>query len=221
MVASCAICFPSGLLLSQQPDAFESLLASAQQAQARSEFDSAAEFYRQAVKLHPEVPEIRTNLGLMYYQTGKDQRAADEFRAAIRLQPSLFVPNLFLGLADLRLKRYEEAIPHLKQAAVSKPSEAQAQLGLGAAYRATGQPRLAIASYSQAVQLDGANAEARYHLGVAYLEQVEADARILLTRHKDSGYLQALIADNFADQHAWMQADEAYKKAVGSATFTA
>jgi len=218
MVASCAICFPSGLLLSQQPDAFESLLASAQQAQARSEFDSAAEFYRQAVKLHPEVPEIRTNLGLMYYQTGKDQRAADEFRAAIRLQPSLFVPNLFLGLADLRLKRYEEAIPHLKQAAVSKPSEAQAQLGLGAAYRATGQPRLAIASYSQAVQLDGANAEARYHLGVAYLEQVEADARILLTRHKDSGYLQALIADNFADQHAWMQADEAYKKAVGSAT---
>jgi len=221
VVVSCAICLPSELLVSQQPDAFESLLASAQQAQARSEFDSAAEFYRQAVKLHPEVPEIRTNLGLMYYQTGKDQRAADEFRAAIRLKPSLFVPNLFLGLADLRLKRYEEAIPHLKQAAVSKPSEAQAQLGLGAAYRATGQPRLAIASYSQAVQLDGASAEARYHLGVTYLEQVEADARILLTRHKDSGYLQALIADNFADQHAWIQADEAYKKAVSSATFPA
>lgn len=221
LVITCAICFPSGLLISEQPDAFESLLASAQQAQARSEFDSAAEFYRQAVKLHPEVPEIRTNLGLMYYQTGKDDRAADEFRAAIRLKPSLFVPNLFLGLADLRLKRYEEAIPRLKQAASSKPSETQAQLGLGAAYRATGQPRLAIAAYLEAVKLDAADAEARYHLGVAYLEQVEADARILLTHHKDSGFLEALMADNFADQHAWIQADEAYKKAMGSATFPA
>ncbi len=221
LVISCAICFPSGLLLCQQPDAFESLLASAQQAQARSEFEAAAEFYRQAVKLHPEVPEIRTNLGLMYYQIGKDDRAADEFRAAIRLKPSLFVPNLFLGLADLRQKRYEEAIPHLKQAAASKPADAQAQLGLGAAYRATGQPRLAIASYSQAAQLDRANAEARYHLGVSYLEQVEADARILLTRHKDSGYLQALMADNFSERRAWIQADDAYKKALSSATFPA
>jgi len=219
VVVSCAICFASRLLLSQHPDAFESLLTSAQQAQARSEFDSAAEFYRQAVKLHPEIPEIRTNLGLMYYQTGKDQQAADEFRAAIRLRPSLFVPHLFLGLADLRLKRYEEAIPHLRQAAVSKPSEAQAQLGLGAAYRATSQPRLAIASYLQAVKLDRTNADTWYHLGVTYLEQVEADARILLMRHKDSGYLQALMADNFSDRRAWIQADDAYKKAVTSATF--
>ena len=221
LVISCAICFPSGLLLCQQPDAFESLLASAQQAQARSDFDSAAEFYRQAVKLHPEVPEIRTNLGLMYYQTGKDQQAADEFRAALRLKPSLFVPNLFLGLADVRLKHYEEAIPHLKQAAVSKPSEAQAQLGLGTAYRATGQARLAVASYLEAVKLDPANAEARYHLGVTYLEQIEADARILLTRHKDSGYLQGLMADNFSERRAWIQADDAYKKALSSATFPA
>ena len=35
------------------------------------------------------------------------------------------------------------------------------------------------------------NADAWYHLGVSYLEQVEADARILLTRHRES----ALPAD--------------------------
>ena len=221
IVVSCAICFPSGLLLSQQPDGFESLLASAQQSQASSDFESAAEFYRQAVKIHPEIPEIRTNLGLMYYQTGKDQLAAEQFTAAIRIKPSLFVPNLFLGLADVRLKRYEEAIPHLRQAASSKPSEAQAQLGLGAAYAETDRPRLAIAAYLRATEIDSANADAWYRLGLTYLEQVEADARVLLRSHKDSAYLQALMADNFSERHAWIQADEAYKKALAAPAFPA
>ena len=169
--------------------------------------------------LHPESAELRTNLGLMYYQIGKNEQAAEAFRHAIRLEPSLFVPNLFLGLADLRLKRYDDAIPHLKRATVSKPTEVQTQLGLGAAYAAIGKPRLAIASYLQAAQLDATNADTWYRLGVTYLEQVEADARILLTRHKDSAYLQTLMADNFSERHAWIQADEAYKKALASSAF--
>src|SRR5512132_4408517 len=116
VVCCCLLCLRSGLAFTQQSDTFESLLVSAQQAQSTSDFQTAAAFYRHAVKFHPEIPEIRTNLGLMYYQTGKDQLASEEFRAAIRIKPSLFVPNLFLGLSDLRLKRYNEAIPHLKRA---------------------------------------------------------------------------------------------------------
>ena len=38
---------------------------------------SAAKFYRQAAELHPEIPELQANLGLMYYQTGKDQQAIE------------------------------------------------------------------------------------------------------------------------------------------------
>jgi tetratricopeptide (TPR) repeat protein len=219
VVCCCLLCLRSGLAFTQQSDTFESLLVSAQQAQSTSDFQTAAAFYRQAVKFHPEIPEIRTNLGLMYYQTGKDQLASEEFRAAIRIKPSLFVPNLFLGLSDLRLKRYNEAIPHLKRAAVSKPTEVQAQLGLGAAYAAIGKPRLAIASYLRATQLDATNADTWYRLGVSYLEQVEADARILLTRHRDSAYLQTLMADNFSERHAWIQADQAYRKALSSTVF--
>jgi len=53
----------NGAAFSQQPSEFESLLASAQQAQARGDFEAAAEFYRKAVTLRPEIPEIRANLG--------------------------------------------------------------------------------------------------------------------------------------------------------------
>ena len=68
-----------GLAFSQQPSDFESLLASAQQAQAREDFEAAAEFYRKAASPHPEIAELKANLGLMYYQTGKDQQAIDAF----------------------------------------------------------------------------------------------------------------------------------------------
>ncbi len=207
----------SGSAYSQGPDQFESLLASAQQAQAGSDFEAAAGFYRQAIAFHPEIAEIRANLGLMYYQTGRDEQAADAFRQAIRLNPSLFVPNLFLGLDYVKLKRSLEAIPYLKKAAVLRPTDAQAQLGLGQAYAGTANTRLAIRSYLRAVELDPGNADTWYRLGVSYLEQVEADARVLLTRHKDSAYLQALMADNFSEQHAFVQAAEAFKKAAAAA----
>ena len=196
----------------QQPDPFESLLALAQDAQARSDFPAAAEFYRQAISLHPGNAELRTNLGLMYYQTGKDQQAIDAFSQAIRLKPALFVPNLFLGLDYVKLKRFNEAVPYLKQAAVSKPTDTQVQLALGQAYRGSGGTRLAIASYLHAVQLDPGKADAWFQLGMSYLEQVESDARVLLARHKDSAYLQALVAQTFSEQRALIQAGDAYKK---------
>ena len=205
----------------QQSDSFDSLLASAQEAQARSDFQAAAGFYRQAVSLHPEIPELRANLGLMYYQTGKDEQSNEAFRQALRLKPGLFVPNLFLGLEYVKSKRFNQAIPYLRQAALVNPSDIQARLGLGQAYAGIGNTRLATASYERATQLEPGNADAWYHLGVSYLEQVEADARILLTRHKDSGYVQSLMAETFAEQHAYVQAEDAYEKALASARFPA
>lgn len=213
------LCVLLGPAFAQRPTQFESLLASAQQAQARGDFEAAAGFYRQAVSLRPEIAELRANLGLMYYQTGKDQQAIDAFSRAIRLKPGLFVPNLFLGLDYMKLRQFKEAIPYLKRAAQSRPADAQAQLGLGQAYGGSGNTRLAIRSYIRANRIDPQNADVWYHLGVAYLEQVEADARVLLTRHKDSGYPQTLLADTFAEQHAFIQAADAYKKALSLNSF--
>jgi len=213
------VCFLLGVAYPQQPPEFESLLASAQQAQARGDFEAAAEFYRKAVSAHPEIPELKANLGLMYYQTGKDQKAIEAFNLAIRLKPDLFVPNLFLGIEYVKRKRFNEAILYLKRAAQLKPADTQVQLGLGQAYAGIGNTRLAINSYLRVNDIDPQNADVWYHLGVAYLEQVEADARVLLTRHKDSGYVQALLADTFAEQHAFVQAADAYKKTLSLSSF--
>ena len=68
-------------------------------------------------------------------------------------------------------------------------------------------------------QLDSGNADGWFRLGVTYLEQVEGDARILLSRHKGSGYLHALVGDTFAEQKAFIQAAEAYKTTLASSAF--
>lgn len=210
----CLLSVWAGLVFPQPPDQLESLLASAHQAQARSDFQAAADFYRRAVDLHPEIAELQANLGLMYYQTGKDGPAIEAFRKALSLKPALFVPNLFLGLESVKAKRFAEAIGYFKQAALVNPNEVQVQLGLGQAYAGKGENRLAITAYSRAAQLDPANADTWYHLGVRYLEQVEADARILLSLHKDSAYVQALMAETFAEQRAFIQADEIYRELI-------
>ena len=210
------VCLLAGASFPQSQVSFESLLASAQQAQARSDFQAAAESYRQAIVLHPEIPELRANLGLMYYELGKDQDAIEAFRQSIRLRPGLFVPNLFLGREYVKQKRFSEAIPYLKRASVLKPADIQAQMGLAHAYTGTGKTRLAIDANLRAQKIDPQDADIWYHLGVSYLEQVEADARVLLAQHKDSPYLQTLAADNFFEQHAFTQAADAYQKALAS-----
>jgi tetratricopeptide (TPR) repeat protein len=219
-VLCCLICgISAGVASAQQPAQLESLLASAQQAQASGDFQSAAGFYRKAIEIDPAIPELRANLGLMYYQTGKDQQAINAFLQAIRLEPGLFVPNFFLGLDYLKLKRFNEAVPYLKRAALSKPADPEVQMALGRAYAAKGKTRLAIVSYSHAVQLDSGNADRWFHLGVTYLEQVEADARVLLARHKDSAYFQSLMAEAFSEQRAFIQADAVYKKVLAAHRF--
>jgi tetratricopeptide (TPR) repeat protein len=209
----------TGTVFSEESGPFESLLAAAQAAQARSDFSGAAEFYKKAIAIHPEIAELRANLGLMYYQTGKDDQAIDAFRQALRLKPNLFVPNLFLGLDYVKLKRFNDAIPHLKQAVLLNSADMQAPLALGQAYAGVGKTRLATASYSRVVRFNPDNADGWFHLGVSYLEQVEADSRSLLARNRDSGYLQALLADSLAEQRSLLAAADAYKKALALPTF--
>jgi predicted Zn-dependent protease len=54
---------------------------------------------------------------------------------------------------------------------------------------------------------------------VSYLDELEADARLLRTRHYDSGYWHALVGDTFAEQRVFRQAAEAYKTTLAYKTF--
>ncbi len=196
----------------------ESFLAEAREAQSRKDFHGAAESYKKAVRLDPSIPELWTNLGLMYHESGESSKAIESFQQAIRLKSSLFVPQLFLGIEYLESKHAELAVPHLEDAARLNPNDAQATLSLGRAYAMQGRGDRAAESYLRATALTPNDGNAWLALGTAYLQQVEEDARIMTSTFGDSTYFKLRAAEVFSEQGKLVQAEDAFRSAIASPT---
>ncbi|MFY9724846.1 MAG: tetratricopeptide repeat protein, partial [Bryobacteraceae bacterium] len=197
-----------------QPDRdarFESLLAEAHNAQARSDFRGAAASYRQAVAIRPDIAELWSNLGLMQHQSGDYSQAAEAFRTALRLNPALFVPNLFLGLDLMQLNRPREATAYLLEAGKLNPNDAQPALALGRAYHALWAPEQSGKWYRRAVALAPRNGEAWYGLGLAYFGMAETAGAKLAGSFRGSAYDAELTASVLAEQGRLIEAIHAYR----------
>ena len=111
-----------------------SLLAAAQEAQARNDYATAEDVYEKAVKLRSDIPELWANLGLMQDAVGRYSDAIESFRRATLLNPALYVPNLFLGIDYIHINHAQKAIPFLVKAESINARDPQAPLSLGRAY---------------------------------------------------------------------------------------
>ena len=158
---------------------FESLVATAQKAQAGGDFAAAAHDYQEAVELSPGFAELWANLGLMQHESGNIVGAIASFQHAQRLKPSLYVPNLFLGIDLVRSGKTDDAIAFLVKAERINPSDPQAELALGRAYVAEEKYAAAVRELSRATTLDPKLGAAWFTLGIARLDQVEAESRAL------------------------------------------
>src|ERR1700679_609417 len=88
-----------------QTQNLESILTAARDAQTKSDFSAAAGYYRQAVKISPNIAELWANLGLMDDLAGNSSQAVTSFTQAAHLNGSMYVPQLFLGIEYLKLNR--------------------------------------------------------------------------------------------------------------------
>jgi tetratricopeptide (TPR) repeat protein len=136
-----------------------SLLAAAQQAQARNDYAGAADAYKKAAKLRPDITELWANLGLMQNATDNYPDTIECFRRAILLKPALYVPNLFLGIDYTRIHRAPGAISFLVRAEAINPRDPQAPLSLGRAYSSVKNFAAARNAFQRAVALDGKNSQ--------------------------------------------------------------
>ena len=164
----------------------ESIVAAASEAQTKGEFSKAAEYYRKAVKLRPEVAELWANLGLMDSLSGNSSNAIKDFTEATHLNGSMFVPQLFLGIEYLKSNRAETAIPYLQRAEQLNPRDPQVQLALGRAFALSGRGDRSSDAYLRAIDLTPNNGDAWLGLGMAELQQSSADDRAMNETYKDS-----------------------------------
>lgn len=196
----------------QDPDIkLASLLAAAQQAQAKDDYAAAANSYKQAIKIRSDVPELWANLGLMEHEAGNYEESIHALQEANRLKPSLYVPNLFLGIDYVKIGKPKEALQFLLKAERLNNKDPQVPLELGRAYSSLGQPYLAAREFNHAVQLNPQQSSAWFALGISYLDQVEADARKMSTEDKNSTYANALFAESLAKQSRYKEARDLYK----------
>jgi tetratricopeptide (TPR) repeat protein len=205
------------LLGQQEHDTtLESLLETAHQAQSSSDYTTAANAYKQAVKMRPDVPELWANLGLMEHETADYTGAIQSFQHAYRLKPSLYVPNLFLGIDFVHVGKAKEAIPFLLTAEKMNDADSQPHLALGRAYSSLQEFSLAAHEFTHVTQLDPKQSAAWFSLGIAYLDQVEADARKMADVGHDSSYAKALYAGSLATQARYVEAGDVYKGVLGT-----
>ena len=193
-----ALCLP--VLAQTDPDArLESLLREAQRAQAGSDYRAAADAYREAVAIRPELPELWSNLGLMQYECHEHPHAEEAFRRALAINKFLFVPNLFLGLDLLELKRPRDALAYLLTAEKLKPQDTQALLALGRAFHGLFDPAEAREWYQRAADLAPRNSDAWFGLGIAYFD--------LAAEHLEQQPTHSAVSDSAARKYLQLGVD--------------
>lgn len=206
------------MLALAEPDApakLESLLAAAQRAQARSDYRAAADAYREALSIRPDLAELWSNLGVMRYESQDYPQAEEAFRRALSINKSLFVPNLFLGLDLLDSKRPREAVGYLLAAQKLNGQDTQAILALGRAFHALLESAQSRDWYQRAAALAPSNGEAWYGLGLAFLGLAQSSgAKLAAFSH--SAYVAELTADAFAKQGRGTEALQAYRELLAS-----
>lgn len=207
-----AIIAASGQSASQSPSQYEELSQQAHESQSRADYRAAEGYYREILKLRPNLAEAHANLGLMQHLNGEYGDAIKSFQAALRINPRLAAANLFLGLDLLRLQRPAEAIVPLEAAQRLDPGDVQPQVALGQAYAALREYDKANSWYLRATETAPANGDAWYGLGVTHLSLVRAAAEQLGKISKGSFHSRLLLAESL-DQRGWNDdAIVAYKK---------
>lgn len=132
--------------------------------------EKAIESLRKAVKLNPNIPQLRNALGVaLLDKTGNLKLAKEEFEAATKLNPSYGEPFFNMGTYYAGTgKDPVLATEYFQKAVQADPSFAKAYMGLGWISLERKDAKKAVESFEKAVELHPTFPEAQYGLAVAY-----------------------------------------------------
>jgi tetratricopeptide (TPR) repeat protein len=159
--------FSIGAASASQGDDNATLAQTAVQAERRGDFATAISAFHRLIRSGGDSPDVRNNLGIAYFQTGKYANALKEFRTALAASPDSLAANLFSGLSLLKLGRPKEALIPLQRAQQIRSTDPQILLALAQASLGAKDVPKARDRYRQATELQPDNAEGWYGLGIS------------------------------------------------------
>jgi tetratricopeptide (TPR) repeat protein len=160
----------------------EVLVQKAQAAHRAGDMPTAIKLYREFLKDHPEVAEIRSNLGVALARDGQFEAAIKEYREALKTLPNPSI-RLNLALAYYKLGRLSEAAPEFAAVHAQQPDALQPVYLLGDCWLQMGQSQKVIDLLAPFEQKHPEDKVIAYMLGSALLNlHRTAQAQVVLDR---------------------------------------
>lgn len=179
-----------------QSQALSRLLADAQAAVDRQDYDTAAQDYQDYLEKKPDDAEVHFNLGYVYTAMQRPDDAETEYEKAIELAPD--DPKMAPAYQNLGLtllpKDPAAAVDPLQQAAELAPQDARTKWLLGMALENSGKLAPAIEQYQAAERLNAKDFDTRLALGHALIAagrpaDAEAELREALALRPDDPHV--------------------------------
>ena len=161
----------------------------------KNNFQIAEKLYNEILKSSPYHEGAQSNLGILYNQLGKHQKAINCFEKAIQINPNSANAYYSLGVIFTQLGESQKAINCFEKAIQINPNHIDAHNNLGTILNELGESQKAISCYEKAIQINPNFANAYYNLGTILNELGESQKAI-------SCYEKAIqINPNYIDAH--------------------
>jgi predicted Zn-dependent protease len=195
------LCFALLLLLLQSTAAAqttpEQILEQAIALHQAGEIEGAIRQYRAYLKLRPDSPEVRSNLGAALASTGRYSEAIVEYQAVLKQGPR--DPRIWLNLALALYKegRIAEAARELEALHAAQPANPQVVLLVADCWLRQGENTKVIGLLAPLDQRNQGDLAIAYLLGMALLrdKQIDRGQRIVdrILRNGDSAEAHLLL----------------------------
>ncbi len=213
------VCLCCSFALAQQPDAAALQKYSQEGARALAErrYADAEAAFEKLRELAPGTAEIHAQLGLIYFQQGKFEKAVPALRQAIKLKPALPNTGVLLAMSLSELGKYQEALPGLEigfRRATDPALKRASGLQLQRAYTGLRQDDKAVEVALELTRRYPKDPEVLYHAGRLFGNYAYLSAVRLAEVAPDSVWLHLAAGEANESQGRADAAIQEYKEAL-------
>ena len=123
----------------------------------KNNFQIAEKLYNEILKSSPYHEGAQSNLGILYNQLGKHQKAVNCFEKAIQINPNSANAYYSLGVIFTQLGESQKAISYYEKAIQINPNHIDAHNNLGNIFNKLGESQKAINCFEKAIKIEPEN----------------------------------------------------------------
>lgn len=137
--------------------------------------DTAEQCFLKSIRYNPTKASVRSNLGKIYFEHGKYQKAKAQYLAALSFDSLLVDAYYNLGSTYGELKQYDSSFYFFRKCVQLDPKRTEAYTYMGLNYININKPDSAVVMYDRAIAMDPKNVTSRILKTRVYFVQHQWD----------------------------------------------